>query len=222
MYLCDVSGQFAVIEDHTLFAQAFHMLVMSIGVFENGSVYSKADDFLGDVKHQNFDLVFIDLNMPEMSGVELILRMKNEGINSKIIVVSMVNDPMVILKSLDAGANGYIPKNTTLEELKSAIETVQNNGLFVPNNIQKDIESVRKVHDKNWENRNSDNKVNILTNRELEILRLIAQGYSNVDIGEKLYLSHLTVKTHRANILRKLGLKNSLALVKYASELNLN
>jgi two-component system, NarL family, nitrate/nitrite response regulator NarL len=217
-----VSGQFAVIEDHTLFAQAFHMLVLSIGTFDAGSVFGKADDFLNDGKKHDFNLVFVDLNMPEMSGIELILRMKNEDIRSKIIVVSMVNDPMVILKSLDAGANGYIPKNTTLEELKSAIQAVLSNEVFVPLNIQKDIESVRKVHDKNWENRNSDNKINILTNRELEILRLIAQGYSNVDIGEKLYLSHLTVKTHRANILRKLGLKNSLALVKYASELNLN
>jgi DNA-binding NarL/FixJ family response regulator len=114
-----------------------------------------------------------------------------------------------------------VPKNTRFDELKSALSCIDSGRIFVPEDMQFAVESARSLHDQNWETRNTDAKISILSARELEIVKLVAAGFNNAAIGEKLFLSPLTVKTHRANILRKLGLKNAIALVQYANAMNL-
>jgi DNA-binding NarL/FixJ family response regulator len=159
------------------------------------------------------------LNMPKMNGIDLILNIRLKQLPIKILVVSMVNDASVILKALDAGANGFLPKNTQFEELKTALQMIENEQVFIPESMQFAVDNARRLHDMNWEDRNIDQKIVLLSAREREIMQLIAKGYSNTQIGETLFLSPLTVKTHRSNILRKLGLKNSIALALFANSL---
>ena len=216
-----MSKSYAIIEDHTLFAQALELLVSTIQHFERGKVFSDPVAFLDSLQTESYDVVFVDLNMPKMNGIDLILTLRKSNVSARILVVSMINDPMVIAKALDAGADGYVPKNTRFDELKSALSCIDSGRIFVPEDMQFAVESARSLHDQNWETRNADAKISILSARELEIVKLVAAGFNNAAIGEKLFLSPLTVKTHRANILRKLGLKNAIALVQYANAMNL-
>jgi len=216
-----MSKSYAIIEDHTLFAQALELLVSTIQHFERGKVFSDPVAFLDSLQTESYDVVFVDLNMPKMNGIDLILTLRKSNVSARILVVSMINDPMVIAKALDAGADGYVPKNTRFDELKSALNCIDSGRIFVPEDMQFAVESARSLHDQNWETRNTDAKISILSARELEIVKLVAAGLNNAAIGEKLFLSPLTVKTHRANILRKLGLKNAIALVQYANAMNL-
>ena len=210
---------YAIVEDHTLFAQALQLLVSTIPHYTEGKVYADPIDFLEHLNTQHYDVVVVDLNMPKMNGIDLILNIRLKQLPIKILVVSMVNDASVILKALDAGANGFLPKNTQFEELKTALQMIENEQVFIPESMQFAVDNARRLHDMNWEDRNIDQKIVLLSAREREIMQLIAKGYSNTQIGETLFLSPLTIKTHRTNILRKLGLKNSIALALFANSL---
>lgn len=210
---------YLVVDDHNLFAQALRYMLQEIenlecaGIANNGE---QAEVFLDD---NEIDYVFMDLNMPGISGIELIQKIRKRNNRLKIIVVSMLTDGLVIMKAMDAGANGYVPKNTTFTELKECIDQVSKGRIFIPDVIKQEIKLLEQKHNSGWQIRNTDKKINILSERETEVLKLIAVGFTNKEIAEKLFLSPLTIKTHRTNILRKLGLKNSVSLANYAISL---
>lgn len=209
---------YAIVEDHILFAQAFKFMMNEVPDFEHLGTINDGSLAFAFLKEHQPDFIFLDINMPQLSGIDIIQQVRNANLQTKIIVVSMLTDALVIAKAIDAGANGYIPKNTDFDELLEAISEVKANRVFLPKDLKHVVEQIDLKHNGNWENRNMDEKVNLLSHREIEIVGLIAKGYTNPEIADQLFLSPLTVKTHRTNILRKLGLKNSASLISFATQ----
>jgi DNA-binding NarL/FixJ family response regulator len=164
----------------------------------------------------DIDCVIMDINMPVLNGLEATKIIKKENQFIKIIIVSMLCDAPIVSKMLKAGADGYLNKDTGKEELLKAIAKVMNNEKYISPEISANL--FTHLNDRNVNTADSNKH---LTPREIEIVRHIADGLTNVEIAAKLFLSPSTVDTHRKNMLAKLDLKNTAALVKYAADRNL-
>jgi len=196
-----------IVDDHKLFTSGLSTILKSInlrvlGIFENGK------DALYYLKNHEVDLVFSDINMPIMDGLELCKRIREEKIDTKIIMVSMYEDPHIIKEAFECGANAYLSKNTEKEKISTAIKKCFANK-----------EYVNKKLFKPKKNKYSDDIFVMkykLTTRERGILQLILKEATNNEIGDSLSISKRTVETHRKNILLKLGVKNNIGLARIA------
>ncbi len=178
---------------------------------ENGL---QALDFL---KEKAYDIVLTDINMPEMDGVELMKNIKENYPDQKVLVLSMFNEAAYINKMIALGANGYILKKSTKNELVEAIKKILEGGDHYSDEVYKTI--IGNIAGKKPKQRltlETD-----LSDREKEILVLITNEYSNQEIADKLFISIRTVETHKRNLLEKTGCKNVAGLVMYAVERNL-
>ena len=150
------------------------------------------------------DLVLLDINLPDINGIDLCKTMIENNKNLKILAISYFNQRSYVSRMMENGAKGYILKNSTEDEIKQAITDV----LSGKEHFSGEISDI--LHKKH----SSDET--FLTRRELEILRLIADGYTNVVIADKLFVSPLTVDSHRKNLIMKLDAKNTASLIKIA------
>ncbi|NJX14005.1 response regulator [Tamlana crocina] len=202
-----------IADDHELFRNGLKELlkkhndidiVKSVG---DGKQFMEALETNGDI-----DIVLLDITMPNMDGFEVLSQIKEQNARVKPIVISMHDDGNYIAKCAKAGAYGYMLKNTDEDELIKVIRIVhQGKKYFSPMIAEKMINfmSEQKVSE------------NILSNKEKEVLELISQGLTTKDIASKLFVSTRTIETHRANILRKLEVKNTAELIKKATQINL-
>ncbi|MCX7736867.1 MAG: response regulator transcription factor [Candidatus Kapabacteria bacterium] len=161
-------------------------------------------------EYYNPDVALLDINMPIMDGIEATTLIKNLNSNISVIMLTAYEDNNHLEKALDAGANGYLSKNVNSKFLIDSLflvtkgERVFSRSILnlmqkrIPNDIDEEIPPVR------------------LTKREQEIINFLAKGYKSAEIAEKVFLSVRTVETHRANIMKKLGIKTASALVRYA------
>jgi two-component system, NarL family, nitrate/nitrite response regulator NarL len=162
-------------------------------------------------KHQP-DLVLTDIQMPVKDGIEATKEIRKRFPEMKIIALSMMNESIYIKKMLEAGASGYILKTVNKEELISSIRKVATGEKYFSQEVTAQLMN-------NFSEKSSQsNPADVLTKREKEILTLIAQGLTDKEIAEKVFLSPLTITTHRKNILSKLGLKNKVELTRFAME----
>ncbi|MBW7846769.1 MAG: response regulator transcription factor [Bacteroidales bacterium] len=159
------------------------------------------------------DLVLMDIDMPVMNGLVAMQEIKRLYPNVKVIVLTMHEEGALVKKMIDMGAKGFLFKNSDKGELFTAVETVVNGGSYISSDL---IYHPAKDQKLNHEEGNSPFLGTILTDREVEILRLIASGLSNKEIGDKLFISHRTVDTHRTNIMKKLEVNNIAGLIRYA------
>ena len=158
----------------------------------------------------DYDIVFLDIEMPEINGIEAAKRAIEQKPELKIITLSMYGDEEYYDQMVDAGAKGFLLKNTNLQEVKTAIDTVMNGGNYFSQELMQSLlrnyKSVKEAKEPEAE----------LSEREIEILLLICSGLSNQEIGDQLFISKRTVEKHRANILCKSNCKNTAGLVMYA------
>ena len=208
---------FLIIEDHLLFAQALSELISAIDNLTCCGILTKGENAVSEIVEKNPDIVLLDLNLPDINGIEIIKQIRKSGIQTPILVISMLIDPIIVGKALEAGANGFVPKNTSIEELSSALEHISNGQAFLPESLKAQID----LNNLTVSERYSITENTDISKRELEIIKLIASGLTNNEIAEQLFISPHTVKTHRTNILRKLELPNTAALVSYAKNLGL-
>ena len=165
------------------------------------------------VPAKDIDCIIMDINMPVLNGLEATKLIKKEKLHVKIIVVSMLSDASIVNKMLKAGADGFINKDTGKTELLKAIDKVMHGEKYISPEIANNL--FTHLTDRNV---NATDIEKHLTPREVEIIRYIADGFTNHEIADKLFLSIVTVDTHRKNMLAKLQLKNTASLVKYAAD----
>lgn len=197
-----------IADDHSIFLEGFTALINnnSLNVIANCNNGKEVLDVLKDNK---VDLLISDINMPMMDGITLTSKVKKQYPNIKILILSMYEEKYIINKALTAGADGYISKNASKEIILEAIESCMKGERFISPTQDKFTKTSLKLNERKI-------KQVTLTKREKEILKLIAKEISNGEIAERLDISKRTVETHKKNMILKLGVQNTVGLVKIA------
>lgn len=200
-------------DDHAIVREGVKMILAKESDFE---VVGEADDgrqALQLVERLKPHVVVMDISMPGMSGIEATQQVKEAHPNVNVLALTMHEDESYVFKLLRSGASGYVLKRAAAQDLVQAVRAAAKGEAFLyPSVARKVVEDYLKRVEAG-ENRD---RYDGLTDREKEILTLIAQGQSNQEIARKLYISIKTVQTHRAHILEKLGLHDRTELVRYA------
>lgn len=178
---------------------------------ENGA------EVLKKVEEKVVDIVIMDINMPEMDGIQATRLLKEKYPELKVLALTMSNDDLHIRQMIQAGASGYVMKSAGRNELKEAILTIMDGKHYFSDEA---TQSIMLDLVKGKGKSSTPDPIHI-TERELEILELIVKEFTNQEIAEKLYISSRTVDAHRRNLLQKTGARNTAGLVKYAFQHNL-
>jgi len=197
-----------IVDDHPVVIEGIHSLLQNEKGIEWAGQAMNAASCLGFFVNNTADVILMDISMPGMDGIELCALMKETYPGIFILGLSTFNQGLYIKKMMENGASGYILKNSTKEELLKAIHTVTGGGIFFSGEAGEAL----KEHQK------STTQLPELSPREKEILGLIAEGYTNPQIAEKIFLSSFTVDSHRKNLLAKLNVKNTASLIRLAVE----
>jgi DNA-binding NarL/FixJ family response regulator len=200
-----------IADDHKMFREGLAELLSKSKDLNIVGGAGNRDEILALLDNQNIHVVIMDIDMGEISGITLAAEIRTSNPQIRVLALSMHGEKNYIVKMLEAGASGYILKNAGKEEMMNAIRTVANGDTYLSSQV-----SARLIdHITNPDKKQKQDGIP-LTDREIEVLRLIADEYSNSEIAEKLFISIRTVDTHRRNLLEKLQVKNTAGLVKYA------
>ena len=197
-------------DDHQMFRDGVKMLLDSNEDFEVIAEAENGEALLEHLKTKETDLVLLDINMPKMGGEETAERIKKEYPEVKILVLTMHDTADYIAKMLKLGADGYLLKTTSKDELFEGIKNVMAGENFYGKEVQQTFMS-------SFSSNNVSSEIH-LTTREKDILQLICEECNTNEIADKLFISPYTVETHRKNLLSKTGSKNVAGLVKFAIE----
>ncbi len=209
-----------IVDDHPLFREGLKSLIERSQKFEVAGEANDGREGLKKAKKLKPDLVIVDISLPDKNGIQLTNEIRSNMPETRVLVVSMHSEINYISESFQAGATGYVVKESATERLLQGLETVAQGEYYLDNSISHQVvENIMKSSGKTA--RISDADYGTLTPREQEITRLLAEGLSAKEIADKLYISPKTVANHRANIFQKLGLHSTIELIKYAARLGL-
>jgi len=194
-----------IVDDHPLIADGLKSLLAEYKICDDASWAASGKDCMLKLQSGSFDLILLDISLPDINGIDLCKTIINEYPDSRILALTSFGEFNWVHGMMSNGSSGYLLKNAMPEEIVRGVETVMHGGTFLCHEV--DI-LMKKETDKHI----------FLTRRETEMLKLIAEGYTNPEIAEKLFLGSLTVKSYRKNLLFKLNAKNTAALVRIAIE----
>jgi len=203
---------YVIADDHKIFRQG---LKVALTVDRNLKCTGEAahgKELLDLLKTKKADVVLLDLKMPEMDGLDTLKRIKTDHPLLKVIVLTMFDDEHFVLHMMEAGANGYLLKNTEPDEIMDAIHSVIDNEYYFNDLVNNTL--IRKLVAGKRAPRFKPDVV--LSEKEIEILQLICQEYTAAEIGKKIFLSPRTVEGMRSAMLEKVGVRNTAGLVMYA------
>ncbi|MFY0689893.1 MAG: response regulator transcription factor [Cyclobacteriaceae bacterium] len=201
-----------IADDHAIVRQGIQL---NLSIYKNINIVGEAAggiEALELVKTLAPDLLITDISMPDMSGIEVAREVVKNFPKTKVLMLSTHNEEEYILESFAAGASGYLPKDSSVDQLNKAIETIVSGQVFYTEAVSKII-TMATIN-----NRSPIGAQEQLTERELEVLEQIVDGLTNKEIANKLFISVRTVDAHRRNIMSKLNASNSAELVKLSYE----
>jgi DNA-binding NarL/FixJ family response regulator len=200
----------AMVDDHQMFIDGVRSLLQQEATIDWVGEALSGPLALARMDQWQPHLVITDFSMPGMSGAEFTRSLKASHPHIKVLVVTMYNDPAILAEILDTDAEGCILKNTGRAELMQAISKIADDGTFYSAEVlQLALAATRKQ-------KQEANRLAELTEREIEIIRLIAQEFSTAEIADRLFISPRTVDTHRKNILRKTQARTLVGLIRFA------
>ncbi len=198
-----------IVDDHAVVRAGLAMLVNAEDDLEAVGEAGSARDAIFEARSTNPDVVLMDVVMPDESGIDVVPKILQERPETKVLVLSMQDDPRYVREAFEAGASGYVLKEAADAELVAAIRDVAAGGQYVHPEL-----GARLVAAETAERRRAEEDP--LSDREREVLRLLALGHTNQEIAKELYISVRTAETHRAHIMQKLRLSSRAELVRYA------
>ena len=194
-----------IIDDHSMIIEGIHALLEGEKELEWAGSAKHPDDLMQYLKNIKPDVLLMDINLPGKNGLELCLEVKEKYPDINIIGLSTSDQPSIIRKMTENGATGYLLKDASKQELITAIKAAAQGKNYMNFSVAQSLKNNMPHTD-----------IPLITKREKEVLELIAEGLTNPEIAEKLFLSVTTVDSHRKNMLTKFKVKNSAALVKLA------
>ena len=207
-------------DDHQILIDGIRTLLHTIPAFEVVGFSLNGNAIFNEVINNKSDILILDLNMPEKDGIEVIKEFSKKGFPCKVIILSSHDDLRIIKEVMKLGASGYMTKKCAGENIVEAVHSVSRGEEYFCKSVREKIfNTITKDNPKLIKQEANSNS--ILTDRELEIIKLISLEYSGKEISDQLFISTNTVETHRKNIMKKLDAKNSISLVKYALRNNL-
>jgi DNA-binding NarL/FixJ family response regulator len=204
-----------LVEDHTILREGLRALLTAEPNFEIIGEAADGREAVRFVEKQVPDLILMDLSMPRMTGMDAIREIKKRYPATKIIALTVHKTEEYLRTTLQAGADGYVLKDATHEELMLAIQNVLKGKTYLSPGVS---EKVIEGYLEGKESQIPGSTLGLLSQREREVLKLIAEGYKNKEIAADLCISLKTVEKHRANLMKKLDLHNAAALTAYAIE----
>ncbi|MCW3071102.1 MAG: response regulator transcription factor [Bacteroidetes bacterium] len=211
------SVKLAVVDDQPLFRKGLISLLKEFPdikvIFEAGN----GKELLEQLEKAKPDVILLDLDMPGMDGIKTTELLKMQFPEVKIMVLTMHSADMMVLHLIEKGAHGFLLKDTTIEIIREAIYSVRDNGYYFNDRVSKIMVSGLVKSNKI---KPSFKTVN-LSEREIQVIRLLSQEYKNSEIAEKLFINIRTVDRHRENILKKINARNAVGIIMYAVKNNL-
>lgn len=205
--------KYIIADDHTIFRQGLRMVLADDKHLELLAEASDGLKLMEILKVETPDVILLDLKMPGMDGMEATRDIRQKYPHIKILILTMHDDEQLILHLLEAGANGYLIKNADADEIKLALHACYENGYYFSDYISGLM--LRTLVLKNKAPLNYKQQI-IFNDRELDVLRLICDGCTAVEIGKKIFLSNRTVEGIKADLLERIGVRNTAGLIMYA------
>lgn len=208
-----------IADDHTMFVDGIDSILQGV---EDIAVVGRCYDgksILDFAKKNEVDIVLLDVNLPDMSGIDVCAELLNENPKLNILAISMFNEESFVSEILNNGAKGYILKNTGREELLRAIRTVNKGETYFSDEVTQTI--MKGLMKKRKASKKSSDFYPKISRREKEVLKLIIDEHTTQEIADKLFISLKTVESHRSSLLAKVNARNSAGLVRIALENNL-
>jgi DNA-binding NarL/FixJ family response regulator len=205
-------------DDHRIFRKGLKSLLSEKENIEVVAEADNGDEALEAAGKHKPEIVIMDIAMPKMDGIEATRQIRERLPDTEVVILSMHAKKAYIDQVLKAGAKGYVLKDSDEENLLSAINTVHNGGYYLDSPV---ADQVLSDYFKDKSKRELKKQSDPLSEREREVLRLLAEGHSNQEVADTLYISRKTVENHRANIVRKTGIQGQVGLTKYAARIGL-
>jgi len=207
-----------ITDDHEIYLEGLALLLGKQDGIEVIGTATSGKELLDQVQNLQTDVLLLDVYLPDLGEEEILQQIRSIRPELRIIYLTLLRGTRYIHKLSKYNIQGYVLKNASLDELLLALKTVQDGGSYFSKDIHigdrdEDFRNTITIEDKQIDE--------ILSRRELEVLRLICKEYSNAEIADKLFLSVSTVETHRKNLIAKLGVNNTVGLVKFALRNNL-
>ena len=202
-------AQILIADDHPTFLEGIGSIISPLGEYEVVAMVPDGKKALDYLKDHKVDLLITDVHMPDMDGVELTRYVKKRYSHTRILVLSIHSDRGTVIQLMQHGIDGFLTKDARKEQILEAIENVLDGNAFFSESIQQAFFKYTSSETETY------TQVE-LSKREIEILKLLSQEYTTQEIADALFISPLTVNTHRKNMLRKLDARNTIGLVKYA------
>jgi two-component system, NarL family, nitrate/nitrite response regulator NarL len=199
-----------IVDDHPMVLEGMKAMMSQLSFIELMGTAANAFEAMDLLKIKNTDIAIVDINLPDISGIELTAKIKKEFPKVKVLAMSTFKERSYISQMVHNGASGYLVKSASKEEIENAILTAYEGKLYLSldlNSLQLDKPSLSDIP--------------ILSSREKEVLQLIADGLTNPQIAKKLFISLHTVDSHRKNLLAKFKVNNTAGLIKLASKYNI-
>lgn len=193
-----------IVEDHPVVVEGLQIMFNSSGRFRVEGVAGTGKECYRLLEYLTPDVLLLDINLPDISGIDLCKNIIAKHPSQKILALTTFNERVFIQQMLDNGALGYVLKNASSEEIMEGVTSVSKGKRF----ICEDAENILK--------KTNENEL-MITRRESGVLKLLAEGFTNQEIAEKLFISPLTVDSHRKNLIVKLQARNTASLIKIAS-----
>ena len=199
-----------IVEDHPLFRQGLREYLSRAEIIDTLKEARDGREAMDQIQKNRFDVVVMDISLPDKNGLELVKDIKIFSPKVSVLVLTMHPEDRYALRILKAGASGYLTKSNPPSDVLAAIKKVASGGLFISPSLAEELANhLKKMSDKKSAHE-------MLTDREFEIMSLLALGNSPVEVSQRLGISQSTVFTHRNHILEKLKLKNTYQLIYYA------
>jgi two-component system, NarL family, response regulator NreC len=198
-----------IVDDHAVVRSGLKLVLDADDGIEPVGEAGTARDAIFEARSLKPDVILLDVVMPDQSGLDVIPTLLHENPDTKILVLSMQDDPRYVREAFDAGASGYVLKEAADSEVVAAVREVAGGGRYVDPELGARLVAAESAERKRAEE-------DPLSDREGEVLRLLALGHTNQEIAKQLYISVRTAETHRAHIMQKLRLSSRAELVRYA------